>query len=81
MTIEPNCVYLNPPNRNMSIVNHVLKLKIFDKSLPINLPIDHFFRSLSLDQAEKAICIILSGTGTDGTLGAKAIKGTGGKRC
>lgn len=78
MTIEPNCVYLNPPNKNMSIFKRKLKLKVFDKSLPINLPIDSFFRSLSQDQAEKAICIILSGTGTDGTLGAKAIKGAGG---
>ena len=44
----------------------------------LRLPIDFFFRSLAQDQRERAICIVLSGTGTDGTLGLRAIKGEGG---
>jgi two-component system CheB/CheR fusion protein len=78
MGVHPNCIYLNPPNKKMLIINRTLQLVELDKPHAANLPIDYFFRSLSEDQAEKAICIILSGTGTDGTLGAKAIKGAGG---
>jgi two-component system CheB/CheR fusion protein len=78
VTIEPNCVYLNPPNKNVAIINRHLCLAEPERTHALNLPIDHFFRSLAEDQAEKAICIILSGTGTDGTLGLKAIKGEGG---
>ena len=44
----------------------------------MRLPIDFFFRSLAQDQRERAICIVLSGTGSDGTLGVRAIKGEGG---
>lgn len=44
----------------------------------LRLPIDFFFRSLAQDQQERAICIVLSGTGSDGTLGVRAIKGEGG---
>jgi two-component system CheB/CheR fusion protein len=78
MKIEPNCVYLNPPNKNVAIMSKLFHLMELIETYRINLPIDYFFRSLSEDQGEKAICIILSGTGTDGTLGLKAIKGAGG---
>ena len=78
MVVKPNHIYLNPPSKNMVIINGTLQLMELEKGHFVNLPIDHFFRALSQDQAEKAICIILSGTGTDGTLGAKAIKGGGG---
>jgi len=44
----------------------------------LRLPIDFFFRSLAQDQGERAICIVLSGTGSDGTLGLKAVKEAGG---
>ncbi len=44
----------------------------------ITLPIDHFLRSLAQDLGERALCVILSGTGSDGTLGLKAIKESGG---
>ena len=76
--IEPNCIYLNPPNRNMNIIGG--KLQLFEPAgrHELNLPIDFFFRSLAEDQAEKAIGIVLSGTGSDGTLGLRAIKGAGG---
>ena len=76
--IEPNCVYLNPPDKNVFIQNRTLFLTKPLQSHGVNLPIDCFFRSLSEDQGERAVCIILSGTATDGTLGLKAIKGEGG---
>jgi len=76
--IQPNNVYLNPPNKNVAIINGIIQLMIPVKTSRINLPIDYFFRSMSEDLGEKAICIILSGTATDGTLGLRAIKGEGG---
>ncbi len=78
MTLAKNCVYLNPPNNNVAIFNRTLHLMVPVKSSAINMPIDFFFRSLSEDQKEKAIGIIVSGTASDGTLGIKAIKGEGG---
>jgi two-component system, chemotaxis family, CheB/CheR fusion protein len=78
MKVELNCVYLNPPNKNVDIINRSFQLMDINKPHAVNLPIDYFFRSLSADLGEKAICVILSGTGTDGTLGLKAIKGAGG---
>jgi two-component system CheB/CheR fusion protein len=76
--LAPNCVYLNPPNKNVAVFNRMLHLMEPVKSGAINMPIDFFFRSLSEDQKEKAIGIIVSGTASDGTLGIKAIKGEGG---
>ena len=76
--LEPNCVYLNPPNKNVAVFNGVLHLMEPVKTGAINMPIDFFFRSLSEDQKEKAIVMVLSGTASDGTLGIKAIKGEGG---
>ncbi len=76
--IKPNNVYLNPPDKNVVIFKTRLHLIEPTQSHGINLPIDFFFGSLAEDQGEKAICIILSGTATDGTLGLKAIKGAGG---
>jgi two-component system CheB/CheR fusion protein len=78
MKIKPGCVYLNPPDKNVAIINRQLYLTEPLQTHGINLPIDSFFRSLSEDLGEKAICIILSGTATDGTLGMKAVKGEGG---
>jgi two-component system CheB/CheR fusion protein len=76
--IEPNCVYLNQPDKDVVIMNRTLYLTGPTEVRGARLPIDHFFRSLADDQGERAVCIILSGTGTDGTLGLKAIKGAGG---
>jgi len=76
--IKTNHVYLNPPDKNVTILNRSLHLTEPTQTHGVNLPIDCFFRSLSEDQGEKAICIILSGTATDGTLGLKAVKGEGG---
>jgi two-component system CheB/CheR fusion protein len=78
MKVQPNCAYIIPPNRDMAFLNG--KLHLLEPSAPrgLRLPIDYFFRSLAQDQHERAICIVLSGTGTDGTMGLKAIKGEGG---
>ncbi len=78
MKIQPDHVYLNPPGKNVAIFNRSLHLLEPVKSSTINMPIDFFFRSLSEDQGEKAIGVILSGTASDGTMGVKAIKDEGG---
>ncbi|MEI6877077.1 MAG: chemotaxis protein CheB, partial [Spirochaetota bacterium] len=78
MRVEPNCAYIIPPNHDMAFLNGSLQL--LEPSAPrgLRLPIDFFFRSLAQDQHERAICIVLSGTGSDGTMGLRAIKGEGG---
>jgi two-component system, chemotaxis family, CheB/CheR fusion protein len=78
MRLSPGCVYLTPPDKNVAIFNRSLHLMDPIKGRGINMPIDFFFRSLSEDQKERAIGIIVSGTASDGTLGIKAIKGEGG---
>ena len=78
MKVKPDHVYLNPPNKNVIIINGVLQLMDPVKTGGINLPIDSFFRSMAEEMGEKAICVILSGTATDGTLGLKAVKEFGG---
>ncbi len=78
MVVEPNCAYIIPPNRDMAFFNG--KLQLLEPSAPRGqrLPIDFLFRSLAQDQRDRAIGIVLSGTGSDGTLGVRAIKGEGG---
>lgn len=78
MEVEANTVYLIPPKKNMTIFHGKLYLTSQNHNIGLNLPIDIFFRSLADDMADKAIAIILSGTGSDGTLGIRAIKGAGG---
>ncbi len=78
MPLSSGCVYLTPPDKNVAIFNRRLHLMEPIKGSGINMPIDFFFRSLSEDQKERAIGIIVSGTASDGTLGIKAIKGEGG---
>ena len=78
MVVRPNCAYIIPQNRDMAFLNGTLQL--LEPSAPHGprLPIDFLFRSLATDQHERAICVVLSGTGSDGTLGLRAIKGEGG---
>jgi two-component system CheB/CheR fusion protein len=76
--VKPNCAYIIPPNKDMALLHGHLHLMEPGAPRGLRLPIDFFFRSLAQDQHERAICIVLSGTGTDGTLGLKAIKGEGG---
>lgn len=76
--VEPNTIYLNPPRKNLSIFHGKLMLEDQGNRSGIILPIDIFFRSLAKDLEKNAIGIILSGTGSDGTLGTRAIKEAGG---
>jgi two-component system CheB/CheR fusion protein len=78
MVVQPNCVYIITPNHDMAFLNGTLQL--LEPTLPRGqrLPIDFFFQSLALDQRERAIGIVLSGTASDGTQGLRAIKAGGG---
>lgn len=78
MQVKPGCAYIIPPNHDMAFLNGALQL--LEPGMPRGqrLPIDFFFRSLAQDQGERAICIVLSGTGSDGTQGVRTIKGEGG---
>lgn len=78
MKVMKNSIYLIPPKKNLTIFHKKLYLTDQSQHLGLNLPIDIFFRSLAEDSAEHSIGIILSGTGSDGTLGIRAIKGAGG---
>jgi two-component system CheB/CheR fusion protein len=78
MNIKPNHIYVIPPNQDAVLKDGTLHLIAPYISKGIRHPIDVFFRSLADAQAEKAICVILSGTGTEGTLGLKAVKAEGG---
>jgi len=74
LKVQPNHVYVIPPNKSMSILNGYLHLFEPVELNGLRLPIDYFFHSLAEDQQEKSIGVILSGMGSDGTLGIKAIK-------
>ncbi len=76
--LQPACVYVIPPNKDMSILHGVLHL--LDRIAPhgLRLPIDFFFRSLADDRQDRSVGVILSGMGSDGTLGLRAIKEKGG---
>ncbi|MBI5568441.1 MAG: PAS domain-containing protein, partial [Desulfomonile tiedjei] len=78
MTVEPNSVYVIPPNCDMALLHGLLHLMEPTAPRGLRQPIDFFFRSLSEDLKEKAICVVFSGTGTEGALGLRAIKGQGG---
>lgn len=74
MKVRPDCVYVIPPNKDMSILHGVLHLLAPAAPRGLRLPIDFFLRSLAQDQQERSIGVILSGMGSDGTLGLRAIK-------
>jgi two-component system CheB/CheR fusion protein len=73
MKVIPNCIYVIPPNKILSILNGVLLLFDLVESHGPRLPIDRFFKSLADDQGQNSIGIILSGMGSDGSKGAKDI--------
>ncbi len=75
MRIEKNCVYVIPPDRDMGIMNGTLLLTKAKIGSEPRAPINSFLRSLAEDQGDKAIAVILSGMGMDGTESLKAIKG------
>ena len=72
--VHPDCVYVIPPNKDMSLLHGVLHL--FDPAAArgLRLPIDFFLRSLAQDQQQQSIGVVLSGMGSDGTLGLREIK-------
>jgi chemotaxis methyl-accepting protein methylase len=76
--VLPSCIYVIPPNKEMSILHGVLHL--LDRIAPhgVHLPIDFFLRSLADDEKERSVGVILSGMGSDGTFGLRAIKEKGG---
>ena len=76
--IQPDRVFVIPPNKDMSILHGVLHLLEPVSPRGLRLPIDFFLRSLAQDQQEHSIGVILSGMGSDGTLGLRAIKEKGG---
>ena len=75
MEVKPNRLYVIPPNKRMGILGGKLILLELAEPYGLRLPIDFFLRALAQDRGRTAICIILSGSGTDGTLGLRAIKG------
>ena len=76
--VEPNRVYFIPPNATLTIDGGVLRVQTPLEPRGHRMPIDNFFRSLAEDQGGNAICVILSGSGSDGTLGLRSIKEHGG---
>ena len=78
MPVNPGHIYVLPPNRYLKIVDHGLFVEIPDKPRGSRMPIDYFMRSLAETAGSQAIGVVLSGTGSDGTLGLRAIKGEGG---
>jgi two-component system, chemotaxis family, CheB/CheR fusion protein len=78
LRVEPNHVYVIPPNTNLSITEGVLTLGPRPKTRTPNRSIDYFFEALANDRRDRAIGVILSGTASDGTLGLQAIKAEGG---
>jgi len=78
LELEPNHVYVGPPGGQLSVLGGKLQRKERDPEHSPKMPINYFLRSLAEDQRERAVGIILSGTGSDGTLGLKDIKAHGG---
>lgn len=78
MNVKPNTVFVIPPNKYTAILHG--KLHLIETPAPpgMKTPIDFFFRSLAQDKKNKAICIVLSGSGSEGALGLRTIKGEGG---
>lgn len=78
ISIEPNHVYVIPPNANLSAIDTHLRLSSLEAERNARAPIDHFFRTLAATHDGNAVGVILTGTGSDGTLGIKDIKAKGG---
>ncbi len=78
MHVEPNKLYVTPPNKNVGIINRTLHLAVPKEPHGLRRPIDFFFQSLADDLEEYAIGVILSGFGSDGTIGIRAINSMGG---
>ncbi len=77
MPVEPDHVYVIPPNADLAVIGGVLKLRRRQET-GLRRAVDGFFESLAQDQGERAIGVVLSGTASDGTFGLEAIKAEGG---
>ncbi len=78
MAVEPNHVYVIPPNAELTIANRVLRLTPRGQTPGPHMPIDRFLRSLAEECGSRAVGVILSGSGTDGAAGLQALKEAGG---
>src|SRR5215831_7790794 len=78
MPLQPNHVYVIPPNSTMSVSSRVLRIAPREETRGLHMSIDHFMRSLAGEEGSRAIGVILSGSGSDGTLGMAEIQAQGG---
>ncbi|MGN7359015.1 chemotaxis protein CheB [Paenibacillus sp. SAF-054] len=78
MQVRPNHIYLTPPRKVMTIADGCLKIAEPLRETGLHLPIDLFFRSMAADCGSRAVAIIMSGTGTDGSRGIQQVKEAGG---
>jgi two-component system, chemotaxis family, CheB/CheR fusion protein len=78
MAIERNHFYVIPPNTSMMVADKTLRLSPREESRGVPMPIDHFMRSVAEEYRERSMGIVLSGSGTDGTLGIAEIQAQGG---
>lgn len=78
MVVQPDCAYIIPPNHTLVLASGALRLEPATSGHSPRMPIDSFFSSLASELGARAICIVLSGTGSDGTLGLRAVKAAGG---
>ncbi|MPQ33485.1 chemotaxis protein CheB [Clostridium estertheticum] len=76
--VEPDKVYIIPPNKDMTIKHNVIHISDYRQPSALHLPIDFFFCSLANDKLERSVGVILSGMGSDGTAGIRKIKEKGG---
>lgn len=78
MSVDAGSIYLIPPGFDMEIKDGCLMLEKIATPRGVRRPIDRFFKSLAIDAGERAVAVVLSGTGSDGADGAREIKGLGG---
>lgn len=78
LEVEPGHIYLIPPGYEMEVKNGHLMLNAFKSPRGLRRPIDRFFRSLAGEYGDRAVAVVLSGTGSDGAEGAREVKGSGG---
>jgi len=76
--VEPDCVYVIPPNTELSVTGHRLKLAVPEEPRGLRSPVNVLFSSLAREEGERSIGVVLSGMGSDGTQGLQAIKAVGG---
>jgi two-component system, chemotaxis family, CheB/CheR fusion protein len=78
LKVEPNCIYVIPPTHNIEVSDGVIRLSQPVHVMGKRVPVDIFFRSLADTYGRNAVAVVLSGTGSDGTLGLKRVKENGG---